>query len=63
MKYDVLQKQKFERKKYFHCLNTFLSPTAGLLLGGNRNGLEYWKDENGHSLNENKALKKKLSDN
>lgn len=42
---------------------TALSTAAGLLLGGNRNGWEYWKDENGHSLNENKSLKKKLSDN
>ncbi len=42
---------------------TALSAAAGLLLGGNRNGWEYWKDENGHSLNENKSLKKKLSDN
>ena len=42
---------------------TALSAAAGLLLGGNRNGWEYWKDVNGHSLNENKSLKKKLSDN
>ena len=28
---------------------------------GNRNGCEYWKDENGNNLNENKELKKKLN--
>lgn len=42
--------------------STGLSAAAGLILGGNRNGWEYWKDENGKPLNENKELKKKLSD-
>lgn len=42
--------------------STGLSAAAGLILGGNRNGWEYWKDENGKPLNDNKELKKKLSD-
>lgn len=42
--------------------STGLSAAAGLILGGNRNGWEYWKDDNGISLNDNKILKKKLSD-
>lgn len=42
--------------------STGLSAAAGLILGGNRNGWEYWKDDNGISLNENKELKKKLSE-
>ncbi|MDY4857802.1 MAG: DUF262 domain-containing protein [Candidatus Onthovivens sp.] len=41
---------------------TGLSAAAGLVLGGNRNGWEYWKDENGNPLNENKELKKKLNE-
>ena len=40
---------------------TALSVSAGVLLCGNRNGWEYWKDENGHSLNENKELKKRVT--
>ena len=40
--------------------STGLSPTAGLILGGSRNGWEYWKDSNGITLNENKELRKKL---
>ena len=42
--------------------STGLSAAAGLILGGNRNGWEYWKDESGKPLNDNKELKKKLSD-
>ena len=42
--------------------STGLSAAAGLILGGNRNGWEYWKDETGKPLNDNKELKKKLSD-
>jgi uncharacterized protein with ParB-like and HNH nuclease domain len=42
--------------------STGLSAAAGLILGGNRNGWEYWKDETGKPLNENKELKKKLSE-
>lgn len=42
--------------------STGLSAAAGLILCGNRNGWEHWKDDNGVSLNENKALKKKLSE-
>lgn len=41
---------------------TGLSAAAGLILGGNRNGWEYWRDENGNPLNDNKELKKKLSE-
>lgn len=41
---------------------TSLSPSAGLLLGGNRNGWAYWKDENGVALSEDKELRKRLSD-
>ena len=40
---------------------TALSVSAGVLLCGNRNGWEYWKDESGHSLNENKELKKRVT--
>lgn len=42
--------------------STGLSAAAGLILGGNRNGWEYWKDESGKPLNDKKELKKKLSD-
>ena len=42
---------------------TGLSASAGLVLGKNRNCWEYWKDENGNPLNENKELKKKLNEN
>ncbi len=42
--------------------STGLSAAAGLILGGNRNGWEYWKDESGKPLNDNKDLKKKLSE-
>ena len=45
-----------QRKGY-----TALSISAGIILCGNRNGWEYWKDVNGHSLNENKLLKKKMT--
>lgn len=41
--------------------STALSVSAGIILGGNRNGWDYWKDTNGHSLNENKQLKKKMT--
>ena len=41
--------------------NTALSETAGIILCGNRNGWEYWKDVNRKSLNSNKELKKRLS--
>lgn len=40
---------------------TSLSESAGLILCGNRNGWDYWKDSNGKSLNENKDLKKRLT--
>lgn len=40
---------------------TALSESAGIILCGNRNGWEYWKDGNGHSLNDNKQLKKRLT--
>lgn len=39
---------------------TALSAAAGFILCGSRNGWEYWKDENGKSLNENVALKQKF---
>lgn len=45
-----------QRKGY-----TALSVSAGIILCGNRNGWEYWKDANGHSLNDNKQLKKKMT--
>ena len=41
---------------------TGLSKTAGLILGGNKNGWDCWKDENGKPLSENKELKKKIID-
>ena len=41
--------------------STALSVSAGIILGGNRNGWDYWKDVNGHSLNDNKQLKKKMT--
>ncbi|MBQ4119082.1 MAG: DUF4357 domain-containing protein [Clostridia bacterium] len=40
---------------------TALSSAAGFILCGSRNGWEYWKDENGNSLNENSELKLKLT--
>lgn len=40
---------------------TALSAAAGFILCGNRNGWDYWKDENGNSLNENKELKQKFT--
>ena len=40
---------------------TALSAAAGLILCGNRNGWEYWKDINGSPLNDNKQLKKKMT--
>lgn len=44
------------------CINrTSLSESAGVILCGNRNGWEYWRDGDGRSLNENKQLKKKLT--
>ena len=39
---------------------TALSVTAGLLLCGNRNGWEYWKDQNGNPLNDNVELVKRI---
>jgi len=42
---------------------TGLSASAGLILGGNRNGWEYWMDESGKPLNNDKNLKKKLNAN
>lgn len=41
--------------------STALSISAGVILCGNRNGWEYWKDENGKPLNENKELKKRVT--
>lgn len=41
--------------------STALSVSAGLILCGNRNGWEYWKDEKGNPLNENKLLKKRVT--
>lgn len=41
--------------------STALSTSAGIILCGNRNGWEYWKDDKGKTLNENKYLKKKLN--
>ncbi len=40
---------------------TALSVSAGIILCGNRNGWEYWKDNNGKSLSENSELKKKFN--
>ena len=40
--------------------DTALSLTAGIILGGSRNGWEYWKDSNGQELQFDKELKKKL---
>ena len=40
---------------------TALSSAAGFILCGSRNGWEYWKDENGNALNENKELKQKFT--
>ncbi len=40
---------------------TALSESAGIILCGNRNGWDYWKDGDGHSLNDNKELKKRLT--
>lgn len=40
---------------------TALSESAGIILCGNRNGWDYWKDVNGQSLNNNKQLKKRLT--
>lgn len=40
--------------------STALSVSAGIILCGNRNGWDYWKDQNGHPLNENKQLKNRL---
>ncbi len=40
---------------------TALSAAAGLILCGNRNGWDYWKDENERSLNENVSLKQKFT--
>ena len=39
---------------------TALSAAAGVILCGTRNGWEYWKDENGVTLGENAALRKKF---
>lgn len=39
--------------------NTALSVSAGLILCGNRNGWEYWKNEKGKSLNEDVNLKRR----
>lgn len=39
---------------------TALSAAAGVILCGTRNGWEYWKDENGITLGENAALRKKF---
>ncbi len=41
--------------------NTALSVSAGVILCGNRNGWEYWKDENGNPLNSDKELKKRVT--
>ena len=40
--------------------STALSVTAGLLLCGNRNGWEYWKDQNGNPLNDDVELVKRM---
>lgn len=40
---------------------TALSAAAGFILCGSRNGWEYWKDENGNSLNDNTELKQKMT--
>ena len=40
--------------------STALSVTAGLLLCGNRNGWEYWKDQNGNPLNDDVELVKRI---
>lgn len=40
--------------------DTALSLTAGIILGGSRNGWEYWKDSSGQELQFDKELKKKL---
>lgn len=40
--------------------STALSVTAGLLLCGNRNGWEYWKDQNGNPLNDDVDLVKRI---
>ena len=37
---------------------TSLSASAGVMLGGNRNGWDYWLDDLGQPLNKNKALVK-----
>lgn len=41
--------------------STALSVSAGVILCGNRNGWEYWKDENGKPLNDDKDLKKRVT--
>lgn len=41
--------------------STALSVSAGVILCGNRNGWESWKMDNGKSLNEDKALKKRVT--
>lgn len=43
--------------------STALSVTAGLLLCGSRNGWEYWKDQNGIALNDDKELVKRMKKN
>lgn len=40
--------------------STALSVTAGLLLCGNRNGWEYWKDQKGNPLNDDLELVKRI---
>lgn len=37
---------------------TSLSASAGVMLGGNRNGWDYWLDDSGKPLNQNKVLVK-----
>lgn len=41
---------------------TGLSAAAGLILGGSRNGWEYWLNEDGKALNSDQELKKRLSE-
>lgn len=41
--------------------STALSVSAGVILCGNKNGWEYWKDENGKPLNDDKDLKKRVT--
>jgi hypothetical protein len=42
--------------------STSLSISASLILGGNRNGWDYWNDENGKPLSQNSELKKELTE-